>query len=280
MPSLDELQQMLWTSIVEPLGVSAAKPRLAEQHPGAEQLTSWVLADDEDEALERLSVYANAYFFRIRDSLKEDFQATHKLLGELSFNRLVAAYLVEHPSRYPSLGEVGQHLPEFSCRHEASRGHAFLPDLMRLERARFELFDAADAKPLTMERLSELPMQSWQDLWLELVPAHRRLDLRYDLDALWKALVVADRKPNDAEQPEQRPTHVLVWRRGYQVIHRRVLPEEQTLIELLQDGVSLPDLGQRLCESLSGTENQEQEAAHQLQQYLRSWVQAELLREL
>jgi len=63
-------------------------------------------------AAERLRVYANAYFARVHDVLREDYPALHAAIGADAFHDLAKLYLLAHPSRSFSLRFAGARLPE------------------------------------------------------------------------------------------------------------------------------------------------------------------------
>ena len=61
-----------------------------------------VVGDARLSAVERLEIYANMYFFRIRDVLRDEFPRTAALLGDSAFHDLVVDYLAAIPPE-PSL---------------------------------------------------------------------------------------------------------------------------------------------------------------------------------
>lgn len=61
----------------------------------------------------RIGIYQNAYYLRILESLKEDFSRTLEKMGEEEFEQQARNYLQAFSSRYSSLAEVSQYLPEF-----------------------------------------------------------------------------------------------------------------------------------------------------------------------
>jgi len=139
-------------------------------------------------AADRLDIYANMYFFRLLDCLREDFPRLATALGEDRFHNLATDYLLAHPSENPSLRYLGRRLPEFLAAHALARESACLVDLVRLEWTRADLFDAPDAKPLTREDLARLSQEQAGDLELRVVPAFRLLRLGHDAPRLWREL--------------------------------------------------------------------------------------------
>jgi hypothetical protein len=139
-------------------------------------------------AADRLDIYANMYFFRLLDCLKEDYPRLLEAIGSDRFHNLATDYLLACPSEHPSLRYLGARLPDFLAAHTLGREAECLVDLARLEWARADLFDAADAPLLTRDTLSRLSPEEAADLRLRLVPAFRLLRLDHDTPRLWREL--------------------------------------------------------------------------------------------
>jgi hypothetical protein len=91
---------------------------------------------------ERVSVYSDMYFTRLADVLADEYSATRALCGPVEFERLVRAYLSEHPSRHWSLNELGRKLPEFLAGSFRIARKGVLADVARLECSIARVFDA------------------------------------------------------------------------------------------------------------------------------------------
>ena len=127
-PSLRELQLVVWQLLVAPEGPAAGLLELSKAgtlSPG--QLEDWIAGDEGASALSRVNIYANAYFFRIRDALREDFPKTLGIIGEDRFHNLVTDYLLVRPSSHWSLRYAGRHLPAFLGTHDLAGSYPFLP---------------------------------------------------------------------------------------------------------------------------------------------------------
>jgi hypothetical protein len=171
-----------------------------EARAGDPALASWVVARDEDEAADRLGVYAGMYLRRLVDTLAESFPRVREELGERAFEELSARYLEAHPSDDPNLRNVGRRFASFVPEGVAA--------LARVEWARVEAFDAEDATPLCRADLEGLAPEAWPSLSFALVPSARVVD-----DAL-------------------------VWRRGFGVHERRVLGGEARALRALVGGAT------------------------------------------
>ena len=99
--STGKLQSLLYRLITAPSGV--AEGLAAERDLRADGLDAIVLGDERLSAEARVDIYANMYFYRMRDALKEDFPATLAVLGDDNFHNLVTGYLLEYPPTEPSM---------------------------------------------------------------------------------------------------------------------------------------------------------------------------------
>jgi hypothetical protein len=81
----------------------------------------------------RFGTYHYAYAARIGDSLKEDFEAICRWIGEESFDQIVRPFLRSFPSTYHSIAEISRHFPEFLESVQHPEDPQFLPAIAHLE---------------------------------------------------------------------------------------------------------------------------------------------------
>lgn len=74
---------------------------------------------------ECLELYHRQYWFRLLDSIEEDFPGLIRLVGRDRFWDIIEAYLLAHPSASYTLRHLGSRLPGFL------RGHPGDPEMMR-----------------------------------------------------------------------------------------------------------------------------------------------------
>ncbi|MGA6974800.1 MAG: DNA-binding domain-containing protein, partial [Candidatus Binatus sp.] len=151
MEELKSLQSLLYRLITAPSGV--AEGLAAERELSARSLDAIVLGDERLSAADRVDIYANMYFYRLLDALKEDFPAALAVLGADNFHNLVTGYLLEYPPTEPSLYYCGRYLADYLRDHPLSESAPFIADLARLERATVEVFHGADAPVLESDAL-------------------------------------------------------------------------------------------------------------------------------
>jgi hypothetical protein len=268
--SLRETQQLLWHLIAAPQGVAAGL-RQIDMTPA--QLEAVLRGDERLTAVERLDVYANMYFFRLLDILRDEHAALLACVGDEPFQRFVADYLEAKPSQHPSVRNVGERLPDFLAEHALGRERPWLAELARLERTRLELFDAADVETVTLDELRALAPEAFVALPLPLGP-HRILELGWAVDEVWGAVdagLGAGETPA-SPSPHQPPGALLVWRQDLAVYHRPLEPLERAALARATAGAPFGAVCDLLAEALPL--DQAGQAAFEL---LARWVQDGLI---
>jgi hypothetical protein len=264
--SLARLQAQLFRLITAPESVAKA---LAAEGLGPRDLEAIVVGDARASAVERLDVYANMYFFRIRDVLADYFPKLHGMLGAAAFHDLVTDYLVAHPSVHPSLRNVGHALPAFLA-GQAGR-EPWLGELAALEWARLDVFDRTDASPLARGALAALAPDAFADLALALVPAHEVVPTQHAVEETWRALEAGT--TTVGAPPAAAAGHaLLVWRRGVAVHHRPLDGIEGAALACVRARCTFG----ALCAEL-GRSRPDDEAAALAAGYLARWIADELL---
>jgi Putative DNA-binding domain len=229
MSALRDTQQLFWDLIRAPEGVADG---LRRRDMKPEELARVIAGDARLDAVARLDIYANMYFWRLLDILRGDHPALVAAVGDDAFHNLVTDYLLACPSTHPSVRNVGARLAEFLARHPLAVGQQWLVELARLERARIEVFDGRDADPLALDDLRALAAEDFVRLRLPLVPSHLFVDTTHAVEDVWRAV--------EHEQlwspPAARAATLLVWRQEVTVYHRALEPLEHQALRRAIDG--------------------------------------------
>lgn len=222
MPSLAELQGLFLDAI-------ASRP--GELRAGAELLEVVAPSATQDRAA-RMEVYAEAYWLRLRDAMREDFPRTAAALGPDGFDELVRDYLAAFPSTHPSLRHLGDRFPGFVAGRDDVA--PWLADLARLERTRTDAFDAPDDRVLTMEDLRAVGPARWPQLRLRTIRALRLLPVQWAVHELWG---------EDAGPPLPGRLVLRVWRdEELRVLHAPLAPRAAAALALLEGGATFATL--------------------------------------
>jgi hypothetical protein len=229
---LAALQALLYRLISAPGGVELG---LSAEIIPAGGLESIIRGDGRATSRERLEIYANAYFYRLLEALKEDYPAIVAVLGEVNLHNLITGYLIEYPPTEPNIYFAGRYLADFLRGDPMSGEKPFLADLATLERAASDVFHDLDAEPIDPAAVRAVPPAQWPAMALRTIPASRLLDLRWGVDQVLRAV-------SDGEawtHPEPGPRCVLVWRRELRVSYRAIDRAERAALALARGGAEM-----------------------------------------
>jgi len=260
-PSLEHTQRLLWQLITAPEGATAGLARLTV----SDRLVAESLAGGSRQlsALERVDIYADMYFYRLRDCLKEDFPAVCAVAGERNFHNLITDYLIAHPPSHFSLRHAGRHLPAFVGKHSLSASWPYLGDLTTLEWSILDAFDAADAPPLEPALLTAIAPQHWPELRFEVTPTLRLLALSWPVHDIW--LQTQRGEPPAEIHPER--TSLRVWRQDFRVFHRPTDAAETAALTAVARGAPFAEVCADILQC-SGASDGADHAVRLLRQWL------------
>lgn len=274
-PTLADLQRLFSTLIRAPEGAAAGLADLVDRGELENADLSFAIeTSDRMTPTERLDIYANMYFYRLHDCIAEDFPKTQARIGNPNFHNLITDYLLAHPPAHFSLREAGCALPDFLAHHPLASALPGVADLARLEWARVDVFDDKDAEPLDRETFLSASALDPEEFSLRLIPAARVLSLDERALALWRDPPEGEdvSTTQSVKSPDPAPGTkccVLVWRKGFSVLHRLGEEDEESCLgELAGGGITLPALAERLLKPDAGAERTSERFAALLELWL------------
>ena len=242
--TLLELQRRMAGAIMAPLGAADHLARAVDASAGEIVKPNGRLTSSE-----RLEIYARSYWYRILDSLFDDFPGLRAIVGARAFDKLARAYLAEMPSQSFTLRNLGSRLTEWLSRHpgHAGKNPALALDMVRLEWAHVVAFDGPAEKVLGPEDLLELTPR----MTFRLQPYITLLALEYPVDDLHLRVselaeghgeasnaVLRHKERRAVRRFSLKPEaiYVAVHRRDESVYYRRMDAGEFQLLEALRLG--------------------------------------------
>lgn len=187
----------------------------------------------------RLQVYRNNLRASLGAALRAVYPVLARLVGDAFFRQLVHGFLAAHPSRAGHLHPFGRELPAFLRSLPAAAGWPWLADVARLEWAWHEAYHGADGARLDPAALGAVPPAAHERLRLHLQPSARFVASPYPILAIWQA-------HQDGADPDAPPVsleagaeHVLVARRGFDVVPSRLGDAEACWLRALGAGAVL-----------------------------------------
>jgi len=266
-PDLKSLQELLYRLITAAEGVEeglAAERMLPEGG-----LDAIIVGDERLSARERVEIYANAYFYRVLDVLKEDFPATLGVVGETNFHNLITSYLIEYPPTEPGIQHAGRHLPGFVRTHPLRERWPFIADLARLERCTIEVFHGPDVEPLGAAAMRAVAPDDWPGIRLRTHPNLRILELDWRVDMVLRA--VADGEP--WKEPARERVAIMVWRRDLKVQYRELERGECAALTLAQNGAAFA----AMCDAIVAEVGEDEDAPAQISRLVGRWLGEDVL---
>ena len=272
---LAELQKKFAEDLMRPLG------RHDEISPKVK--ARYIQPNSRLTSVERLEIYSRSYWYRLIDSMYEDFPGLRAIVGPRAFDKIVRAYLADRPSRSFTLRDLGSQLHAWLARHKSFTGNkaAVALDMIALEWAHIEAWDSPELRILGPEDLLELG----PDLRFGVQPHIGLLDLRYPVDDLRiqaasnqeehetasnVALKPKARRNLGVARLKPRRIFVAVHRMDDSVYYRRLEQDEFRILQLLRAGKSV---GRALAIVVKETRLAPEELQKNLQKWFAAWAE-------
>jgi hypothetical protein len=245
-----------------------------------------VKPNDRLTSVERLEIYNRVYWFRLLSSLADDFPGLRAVIGQEKFDAVLHGYLTEMPSVSYTLRDLGSRLEKWLREHPEfiSGNERMALDMVRLEWADIEAFDAAEFPILTQAELANLG----EDPVFHLQPYLQLLDLAYPVDELLLKVRETEGPETDIssnvvmmDHSDSAPRKQLPLPRGKKVflaVHRqenvvyfkRLKPEGLALLRAIQQG---QPLSQAIETSVNWSGKKLERVMEQLHDWFANWSQ-------
>ena len=284
-PSLAELQRWMQAVITHPIGAAAGVESAAAQQAiaiSAAEVEQVVLPSRACSSLERLNVYAGAYYARLLECLRDFFPALRHALGDELFDRFAVGYLQQHPPASYTLDRLADHFVEFleATRPDEARQDddfmqlaGFVVDVARLEWNIAQVFDGPGEErepPLSPDALLALSAERWAEARLEPAACLRLLAFRFPVNDYFTAFRAGERPA----PPRPQTTWLALTRREYIV---RRLPLSQPQHELLSSLAAGETVGASIERAALRCDDVDR-FAEDLNSWFRDWAAAGLFR--
>lgn len=233
--------------------------------------------------VERVEIYNRMYWFRVLDSLAQDFPGLKALLGDKKFWHLAEQYLAACPSRSFTLRDLGSRLEKFIVREPAlvAPHHEAARDLVRFEWAQIVAFDGPSRPKLTKRQFAGTKPE---ELRLGLQPYLSVLTVRHPVDEYVLAVkrdgalrseasnAVTERTEGGHDTIELKRgeiLHIAVHRVDNQLYYKRLEPEAARLLRALRVGRTLADA---CATAFTRSKLGEAEPAETLKRWFSLWM--------
>jgi len=253
---LRRLQRLTGRVIMRPLGADFQSQKNWIDGRGMNAVVSgFIKPNDRLSSFERIEIYNRQYWYRLIDSLYDDFPGLRAVLGDERFSLLTRAYLEKYPSRSFTLRNLGRNMPRF-LQEEPHWGRPNLrmaQDMARFEWAKIVAFDGPALPPISPE---DLAGRDPGRVRLALQPYVTLLELAYPLDKFSMAIkkqalrgeasnAMDEHSPakrsGSVRRPAARRTFVAVHRFENDIYFRRLEPSAFRILTALAGGATLAE---------------------------------------
>lgn len=283
--NLEQLQRAVFDVVRQPLTEDERMRPFTLDGRSTTEIAEQVIKPNERlSSVERLEIYNRVYWFRILSSLADDFPGLRAVIGQEKFDQVLLGYLTELPSESFTLRDLGSRLEAWLRAHpELIAGHERVAlDMVRLEWADIEAFDAAEFPTLSQTELAALG----EDPVFHLQPYLRLLDLAYPVDELLLKVRETEEPENDISSnvvvmensssrehkqhplPKAKKVFLAVHRQENIVYFKRLKPEAFALVRALQQG---QPLSQAIESSVNWSGKKLERVMEQLHDWFANW---------
>lgn len=247
--TLFELQRRMAADIMQPLGRGDRVPIRTK--------AVYIQPNDRLTSRERLEIYSRSYWYRLIDSLHEDFPGLRSVLGPCRFDGVIRAYLTDCPSRSFSMRDLGSRFEAWLRRNSQYAGERFASalDMVRLEWAHIVAWDGGSEEALVARDLALIGA----DFRLKLQPYVRLLDLQYPVDEVRLRLNAAGTSTAALRAPalsKPKARFLAVHRLNQSVFYKELSAVEFHILRGIRDRQTVTGAIERaISESSSGAES-------------------------
>lgn len=218
----------------------------------------------------RLAIYADAYRLRLIEALDTDYPGLHTMAGDEEFDRLTRAYIDAQPSTFRSLRWFGNRLSDFLRTTKPYSDYPVFAEMAAFEWAMSDAFDAADSTVATIGEMAAIPPAAWPGLAFVPHASLQRLDLRWNVPTVWRAISAGEEPPALANN--DHPVAWLIWRRDLLTYFRSLSVDEAWAVDAMQRGETFASL----CEGLTEWIDAQHVAGHAAG-LLKQWLEDGLI---
>jgi hypothetical protein len=196
----------------------------------------------------RVMIYANSYYAKMVDILRDQFPLLKRYMGEQRFTKMAQEYVDKYPSKFYSLRWYGDKIPQFIKQYN----QPILVELAKFEWADNILYDAPDNQIIDKNDFAQIPQDKWGNMTFEFQNNLALHKYRYDIPTLWQHLTHQQKLAKTYLNKEM--CYVLFWRRNRKTQHKKLSKNDFTILHLALSGATFTALCDQIITFTSLTE--------------------------
>ena len=267
---LAELQALFWEAIRHPTGIDDFL-RDADV-PTRERFEAAFVDTPGFSRRQRMTVYAESYFWRLSEVLGQQYRVTAWLAGPQRFHDLVTDFVWERPSTTRDVRRFGTGFAEYLAGHPLAEEIEGIEEFARVERSIVDALDHPDVAAVDAAALQARPIETWPTMRLVAAPWVRLWTTRRSFPEADDARREGAPSPDPIPAPDGRPHAVLIWRQGLEVYHRSVPAPEARALSAMLAGETF----ERLC-SAAASGDGDAAGPDEVVAWLQRWLAGQLV---
>jgi len=242
--TLADEQALFWQAIRWPTGIADFLAQADEAT--REAFATTFEGNDAMDAIARMGVYAESYFWRLSDVLGEQYRVLAWLVGPTRFHNFVTDFVLHRPSRSPDVRRFGSRLPDYLAEHSLEAEFGGLAQIAEVERAIVHAIDVPDEPLVGRAQLQAIDVTAWPGMRLRLADHVRVRTTARSYPRAWAAWKAEEPSPDPVPPLEPDARHeVLIWRKRVEVFHRGISAAHAVAVRAMADGQPF----QAICEA-------------------------------
>ncbi len=261
------LQKFILEAIRSPL---TKEMRIAKNAKFSKLAEKYIEPKNKLTSLDRLEIYNQQYWYRMLDSLEEDFPALCKIIGKENFRLMATKYIDENPSCTHYLSDLGANLHKFFTfnpnviNYDKNVTHQMCLDVIAVEWAQIHAFDAEEKTPASIDTSNAQELFQTE---FHLQPHISVLKLEYEVREFILQLKDSSSK---LSYPSAKTDYLAVHRHENQVFFKELTQEAFLMLNKIKEGSSIEGCIEAVLES---NERQDLNAlALRVQESFASWM--------
>lgn len=195
----------------------------------------------------RFAVYRNNVYVSLIEALGRQFPVVKRLVGEEFFRALARTYVESNLPKSPLMFQYGDNFADFLEDFDKVEDLPYLADVARIDYARTRSYHAADAAPLTLQELAQIPQDDFAEAHFALHPSLHVIRSSFPVFSIWKANV------EEGEVPEinldQGAQDVMVIRPALTVEAHLLAPGAAEFLLALRDDKNISEAAEVAIEA-------------------------------
>jgi hypothetical protein len=282
--SLYQLQSLMADAIMRPLKNDSMQSIWLDGGDTAKYAAQFIKPNQRLSSFERLEIYNKQYWYRLLESLQDDFPGLNALLGHKRFEKLSIAYLNRYPSRSYTLNHLAKDLANFIKEEPnlTAPDTEVAHEIACLEWAEIQAFEGT-AKPIL--NAESLKQSDPVEIMLQIQPYLTLLSFSYAVDNFLLGLnkehtksiesnAVVNRtvRFSKSSYVKKRRTYLAIHRLNNVVYYKRLDKDQYFLLKSLMANTPLA----QACNELIGTKKNvedQQTLALKINKSFATWME-------